>query len=95
MIKERRYSRLLKYIMDKPKIGGLPSKAILNPEQLRAEQIAKEEEKRFKKIAKKVFAVLEEEKIIISELPKIISAITREVNNKWDKALISKVLNDL
>ena len=55
-------------------------------------KIADEQKKRFDEIANKVAKVLAEEKVIVSELPSIVSILTQRVNNKMNTSEIDKIL---
>lgn len=64
----------------------------LDPIQLRTQEIAKEEAKRFSKISERIIKILVEENITTKELPRVISAITELINKKIDNIEIEKVL---
>ena len=71
----------------------VPPGSVLDPAQLRAEEIAQEEKKRFEKIADKLAEVLDNEKATVEELPAIVSTLTSKLNNKFNKAGIKQILN--
>jgi hypothetical protein len=72
-----------------------PKKIIAPPvfNSLKSEQVAEEQEKRLREIADKLFVLLAEEKVIVDELPIIVSILTNKVNNKIDKSEINKIMN--
>jgi len=69
-----------------------PFAGIIDPAQIRAKQIAEEEQKRFEKIADQIIEILKKENVIIEEMPRIYQTINAKLNKKMDKAEIEKIL---
>ena len=71
----------------------LPGKSLLNPAQLRADQIVREHKERFDRIAQRLLDIVVEEKVTVVELPAIVQIMTGKVNLHIDGAKIEQVLN--
>lgn len=66
---------------------------VLDPAQLRAQQIAKEHKERFEKIAQRLLDIVVEENVTVVELPVIVGIMTGKVNFHIDGAEIEQILN--
>lgn len=79
---------------DKPKqILRVPEESLLDPAQLRANQIAREHKERLERISQRLLDVVIEEKVKMTELPVIVGMMTSKVNYQIDEAEIEKILN--
>ncbi len=64
-----------------------------NSAQIRADQVSREAQSRFKKIAQKLLDVVSKEGVTVKELPEIVSIMTGEINKKFDEAGVGQILN--
>ena len=64
----------------------------IDPAQLRANQAAKEEEKRFDEISDKVIQVFIANNLTMEEISRVVSSVTTKVNKKINGARVENVL---
>ena len=84
--------------MDKPLGPGILINS-KSPEEIKAakaiedqKKIAEEQERRFNIVADKIMNILAEEKVLVNELPAIVSIVSKRVNEKWNTSEIDKIL---
>ena len=70
----------------------VPQQGLIDPAQMRAEQIAEEEVKRFMEIADKLTEILIENSVLVSEIPLVVGIMTKKINEKIDKSEVDKIL---
>jgi len=81
---------------DKNKISiKVPPESLLDPSRLRTKQIQEEEDKRFNEIADKLLEVLSNEKVLVSEISRIMVVLTNKINMKFDNSLVEKIIKSL
>ena len=72
----------------------MPPPLVIDPKKLQQDKVAEEEQARFEAIAEKVLDILSEEKVLLEEIPRVMTTLTGLINGNIDKAEVG-VLREL